>query len=76
VEHIHIKYKETVEVEREGKKKTKKVKKVKTLCLRLVYCRDEQDRKYRFITNNWEISDEEVALVYKCRRSIETTFKK
>jgi IS4 transposase len=76
VEHIHIEYRETVEVEKEGKKKTKKVKKIKTLCLRLVYCRDEQGRKYRFITNNWEISDEEVALVYKCRWSIETTFKK
>jgi hypothetical protein len=48
---------------KDGKKRTKKVKKIKTLCLRLVYCRDEQGRKYRFITNNWEISDEEVALV-------------
>ncbi|MDR1339493.1 MAG: transposase, partial [Prevotellaceae bacterium] len=54
----------------------KKAKKIKTLCLRLVYCRDEQGRKYRFITNNWEISDEEVAPVYKCRWSIETTFRK
>jgi hypothetical protein len=75
-EHIHLNCKETVEEEKEGKKKTKKVKKIKTLCLRLVHYRDEQGRKYRFITNNWEISDEEVALVYKCRRSIETTFKK
>jgi hypothetical protein len=29
VEHIHIEYRETVEVEKEGKKKTKKVKKIK-----------------------------------------------
>jgi hypothetical protein len=47
VEHIHIQYKETVEVTAEGKKKTKKVKQLKTLCLRLVWYRDEQGRKYR-----------------------------
>jgi IS4 transposase len=46
------------------------------LCLRLVYYRDGQGRKYRFITNNREISGEEVAPVYKCRRSIETAFRK
>jgi len=46
------------------------------LCLRLVFYRDDQGRKYRFITNNWEITNEEVALTYKCRWSIETTFKK
>ena len=74
VEHIHIHYTETVEITAEGKKKTKKVKQKKMLCLRLVFYRDEQGRKYRFITNNWEITDEEVALVYKCRWSIETTF--
>jgi IS4 transposase len=60
----------------EGKKKPQKVKQKKTLCLRLVYYKDEQGRKYRFITNNWEITAEEVALIYKCRWSIETTFKK
>jgi hypothetical protein len=76
VEHIHIRYKETVEVAVKGKKKTKKVKQLKTLCLRLVWYRDEQGRKYRFITNNWEITPEEVALIYKCRWSIETCFKK
>jgi hypothetical protein len=76
VEHIHINYCETVEINVERKKKTKKVKQKKTLCLRLVFYKDDQGRKYRFITNNWEITDEEVALVYKCRWSIETTFKK
>ncbi|MDL2326068.1 IS4 family transposase [Bacteroidales bacterium OttesenSCG-928-A14] len=80
VEHIHINYTETVEVEVEGKtkkKKTKKkTKKKKTLCLRLVWYKDEQGRKYKFITNNWDISAEEVALIYKCRWSIETCFKK
>jgi len=75
VEHIHIRYPEKVEMSVEGKKKTRKVKQQKTLCLRLVWYRDEQGRKYKFITNNWEISDEEVALIYKCRWSIETCFK-
>ena len=51
-------------------------KQKKTLCLRMVFYKDEQGRKYKFITNNWEISHEEVALIYKCRWSIETTFKK
>ena len=76
VEHIHIGYSQTVEVNVEGKKKAKKGKQKKTLCLRLVFYKDDQGRKYKFITNNWDISDEEVALIYKCRWSIETTFKK
>ena len=76
VEHIHINYTETVEINIEGKKKTKKAKQKKTLCLRLVFYKDAQGRKYKFITNNWDISNEEVALIYKCRWSIETTFKK
>ena len=75
VEHIHITYSETVEIQVEEKKKTKKVKQKKTLCLRLVFYKDDKGRKYKFITNNWEITDEEVALIYKCRWSIETTFK-
>ena len=50
--------------------------KYKTLCLRLVSYRDEQGRKYKFITNNWDITAEEVALIYKYRWTIETTFKK
>jgi len=76
VEHIHISYSETVEIQVEGKKKIKKSKQKKTLCLRLVFYKDDQGRKYKFITNNWVITDEEVALIYKCRWSIETTFKK
>ena len=76
VEHIHINYTETVEINRAGKKKNQKVKQKKTLCLRLVFYKDEQGRKYKFITNNWEITNEEVALIYKYRWSIETTFKK
>jgi len=62
VEHIHLKY--------------KKDNQEKTLCLRLVYYKDEQGRKYKFITNNWEITAEEVALIYKYRWTIELTFKK
>ena len=62
VEHIHLEY--------------KKDKQQKTLCLRLVYYKDEQGRKYKFITNNWEISPQEVALIYKYRWTIELTFKK
>jgi len=62
IEHIHLKYKNS--------------KQEKTLCLRLVYYRDEQGREYKFITNNWDITAEEVALIYKYRWTIETTFKK
>ena len=62
IEHIHLDY--------------KKDKQKKTLCLRLVYYKDEQGRKYKFITNNWEITAEEVALIYKYRWTIELTFKK
>jgi hypothetical protein len=76
VEHIHIQYKEMVETTVEGKKKTKKSKQIKTLCLRLVWYKDEQGRKFKFITNNWDITPEEVALIYKNRWSIETSFKK
>jgi hypothetical protein len=76
VEHIHVRYTETVQIKVAKKKNPKNVKQKKTLCLRLVHYKDEQGRKYKFITNNWEIKDDEVALIYKCRWSIETTFKK
>ena len=62
VEHIHLDYKEG--------------KRIKTLCLRLVHYKDEKNRRYKFITNNWEITPEEVALIYKYRWTIELTFKK
>ena len=62
VEHIHLDYKI-------GKQQ-------KILCLRLVYYKDEHGRKYKFITNNWDITAEEVALIYKYRWTIELTFKK
>ena len=62
IEHIHLQYKED--------------KTQKTLCLRKVTYRDEKRRIYQFITNNWEITPEEVALIYKYRWSIELVFKK
>jgi hypothetical protein len=64
-EHIHLKYIE----KRNDKHK-------KTLCLRKVTYRDKEGRTYKFITNNWNISNEEVALIYKYRWTIETSFKK
>ncbi len=62
VEHIHIDY--------------AKDKEQKILCLRLVYFKDAQGRKYKFITNNWDVTAEEVTLLYKYRWTIELTFKK
>lgn len=62
VEHIHLDYKQD--------------KQVKTVCLRLVHYKDEQKRKYKFITNNWSITPGEVALIYKYRWTIELSFKK
>ena len=64
-EHIHLKYAEK-----------KNGKKTKTLCLRKVTYRDENGRIYQFITNNWLIKNEEVALIYKHRWTIETSWKK
>ncbi|MCL2028728.1 MAG: IS4 family transposase [Bacteroidales bacterium] len=61
-EHIHLFY--------------KKKKIAKTLCLRKVDYRDEKGREYQFLTNNWDITAEEVALLYKKRWSIELVFKK
>jgi hypothetical protein len=62
VEHIHLQYKED--------------KTLKTLCLRKVTYRDEKGRIYQFITNNWDITAQEVALIYKYRWTIELVFKK
>jgi hypothetical protein len=61
-EHIHLTYKD-------GKEQ-------KPLCLRRVTYRDEKARIYQFITNNWHITAQEVALIYKYRWTIELVFKK
>jgi hypothetical protein len=61
-EHIHLNYKDN--------------KEQKTLCLRRVTYRDDKGRIYLFITNNWDITAEEVALIYKYRWTIELVFKK
>jgi hypothetical protein len=76
VELIHIDYTEITNTSNDYKEKNKAIKIAKTLCLRLVFYKDEKGRLYRFITNNWDISNEEVALCYKYRWSIETNFKK
>ena len=65
VEHIHIEYKPAPN----SKKKRK-------LCLRKVTYRDEQGRIYQFICNNFEISAEMIAFIYKKRWTIELLFKK
>lgn len=61
-EHIHMTYKEN------GQNKT--------LCLRKVTYRDDKNRIYEFITNNFEITKEEVCFLYKLRWNIELLFKK
>jgi len=48
----------------------------KTLRVRKIKYRDQKGRIYNFITNNFEISNEEVAFLYKKRWDIELLFKK
>jgi len=54
----------------------KKKKQDNKLLLRRITYKDEQLREYVFITNNFDITAEEVALIYKNRWQIELIFKK
>lgn len=56
-----------------GKKQTRITKKLR---LRKVCYQDQRNRYYEFLTNNFEISAEEVAFLYKKRWGIEILFKK
>jgi len=54
----------------------KEGKQEKKLRLRRIQYRDEKNRHYIFICNNLEITNEEIALIYKKRWGIELLFKK
>ena len=56
-----------------GKRQMKVFKKIR---LRKVCYQDEKNRYYEFLTNNFEITAEEVAFLYKKRWGIEILFKK
>jgi IS4 transposase len=56
-----------------GKKITNQTK---TLRLRKVSYQDEKNRHYEFLCNNFEITAEEIAFLYKKRWGIELLFKK
>ena len=50
--------------------------KKETMILRKVRYQDEKNRQFEFLTNNFDISAEEVAFLYKKRWGIEIMFKK
>jgi len=53
-----------------------KDEKTNSLFIRKVAYRDDKGRVYNFITNNFQISGQEVANIYKMRWNIELLFKK
>lgn len=61
---------EIIEVTYKENKEEKKLK------LRRIYYCDQKNRQFVFITNNFEITAEEVAFIYKKRWQIELLFKK
>lgn len=69
---------QTIEIiyypEDENDKRQTKIK--KTIKLRKVAYQDERNRYFEFLTNNFEITAEEVAFLYKKRWGIELLFKK
>ena len=60
----------------EDEKGKKQTKISQTLTLRKVCYQDERYRYYEFLTNNFDITAEEVAFLYKKRWGIEILFKK
>jgi len=60
----------------EGSNGKRQMKVLKQLVLRKVCYQDEKNRYYEFLTNNFEITSEEVAFLYKKRWGIELLFKK
>ncbi len=56
-----------------GKKNTHQIQKLR---LRRVRYQDDQNRYYEFLCNNFEITAEEIAFLYKKRWGIELLFKK
>ena len=60
--------------ENENGKRQTKIK--KTIKLRKVVYQDERNRYFEFLTNNFDITAEEVAFLYKKRWGIELLFKK
>ena len=60
----------------ENRKGKRNLKVTKTIRLRKVCYQDELNRYYEFLTNNFEITAEEVAFLYKKRWGIELLFKK
>jgi len=43
--------------------------------LRLIEFMDEKGRRYRLVTSIWDLSPEDIALIYKCRWLVELFFK-
>ena len=68
-EIIEFTYKENKPACRTGREEKK-------LKLRRIYFCDEKNRHFVFITNNFDITNEEVAFIYKKRWQIELLFKK
>ena len=69
---------EIIELEYHPENETgeKQINITKKLQLRKVCHQDERNRYYEFLTNNFEITAEEVAFLYKKRWGIEILFKK
>jgi adenylate cyclase class IV len=69
---------EIIELEYHPENETgeKQINITKKLQLRKVCYQDERNRYYEFLTNNFEITAEEVAFLYKKRWGIEILFKK